>query len=125
MRSVAKTTMLLALMLLAVGSVAGAQVSVGIRIGPPPEPRVLRAQPARPRSDSVWVGGYWYPVGQRYKWHDGYWTRPPYEGARWVEPHHDGQQFFVGYWGGDRGRIEHDHHSDREKDRDDHHDDRR
>ncbi len=21
----------------------------------------------------VWVGGYWYPVGGHYRWHDGYW----------------------------------------------------
>ena len=117
--------MLLALMLLAFGSVVGAQVSVGFRIGPPPRPRVLRVQPPRPGSDFVWVGGYWYPAGQRYRWHDGYWTRPPYEGARWIEPRHDGEQFFVGYWGGDRDRVEHDHRWDREKYRDDRRDDHR
>src|ERR1700674_4931928 len=124
MRSVASRTILLALMLLALGSVAGAQFSVGIRIGPPPRPRVIRVQPPRPGADFVWVGGYWYPAGQRYRWHDGYWTRPPYEGARWIEPHHDGEQFFLGYWGGDRARIEHDHRWDREKYRDDRRDNR-
>jgi hypothetical protein len=71
--------------------------------------------PARPGPDFVWVDGYWYPSGGRYKWHAGYWTRPPYEGARWVAPHHDGQQFFDGYWGGDRGRLEHDHRWDRDR----------
>ena len=119
MRSFGRTTILLALMLLAVEAGVGAQISIGIRIGPPPEPRVIRVQPPRPSSDVVWVDGYWYPVGHRYTWHDGYWTRPPYEGARWVGPHHDGEQFFLGYWGGDRGRIEHDHHWDRKKERDD------
>jgi hypothetical protein len=34
-----------------------------------------------------------------------------------VEPHHDGQQFFEGYWDGDRGRINHDHKWDKGKDR--------
>ncbi len=125
MRIFARTTILLALMLLAVGSVAGAQVSFGIRIGPPPPPRVMRVQPRRPGSDFVWIDGYWYPVGRQYKWHAGYWTRPPYAGANWIGPRHDGQQFFLGYWGGDRGRIEHDHRSDRRKDRDHRRDDRR
>jgi hypothetical protein len=66
----------------------------------------------------MWVEGYWYPVGRRYQWHQGYWTRPPYEGARWVPPRHDGQQFFEGYWEGDRGRFEHDHRWDHDHDRD-------
>src|ERR1700676_3664090 len=98
MRSFGRTTMLLALMLLTLGSVAGAQIS--IRIGPPPRARVERVQPRRPNPESVWVAGYWYPVGQKYTWHPGYWTQPPYQGASWVAPHHDGQQFFQGYWNG-------------------------
>jgi hypothetical protein len=61
-------------------------------------------------------------VSGHYKWHDGYWTRPAYVGAHWVEPHHDGQQFFAGYWDGDHGRVEHDHAGDRGHDRDYHHD---
>ena len=105
-------------MLLACGSVAGAQVSVGIRIGPPPPPRVVHVVPVRPAPEFVWVEGYWYPVGRHYRWHEGYWTRPPYDGARWIAPHHDGAQFFEGYWEGGRGRVEHDHHWDRDHDRD-------
>jgi WXXGXW repeat (2 copies) len=112
------TTTLLAAMLLAGGSAFAAQISVGIRIGPPPAPRGVKVLPRKPGPDFMWVEGYWYPVGRRYVWHAGYWTRPPYEGARWVAPHHDGQQFFAGYWEGDRGRIDHDHHSDRDHDRD-------
>jgi hypothetical protein len=118
MWSLARTTVLLALMLLAVGSAVGAQVELGVRIGPPPQPRVIRVQPASPGADFVWVGGYWYPVGGRYRWHNGYYTRPPYAGATWIAPRHDGQQFFVGYWGGERGRIEHDHRWDRDRGRD-------
>jgi hypothetical protein len=108
---------LLILTLLVGASAAFGQVSVGIRIGAPPPPRIVRVQPGRPGPDYIWVDGYWYPVGGRYRWHDGYWTRPPYAGARWVGPRHDGSQFFVGYWDGDRGRFEHDHRWDREHDR--------
>jgi hypothetical protein len=114
---------LLAVTLLAVGSMFGADLSLGIRIGPPPPPRVVHVRPLAPGPDYVWVEGYWYPVGGRYVWHDGYWTRSPYAGARWVGPHHDGERFFNGYWEGSRGRVEHDHHWDKEHDRDfrDHH----
>jgi hypothetical protein len=108
---------LLVLMLLAAGSMF-AQVSVGIRIGPPPPPRVVRVQPPAPGPEFIWVDGYWYAVGSRYKWHPGYWTRPAYPGARWVAPHHDGERFFDGYWDGDGGRRDHDHRWDRDRNRD-------
>jgi len=103
-------------------SVAHAQVAIGIRIGAPPPPRVVYAQPAQPGPGFIWVEGYWYPVGHHYRWHEGYWTRPPYEGARWVRPHYDRDRYFVGYWDGDRGRVEHDHRWDHGRDRDYHHD---
>ena len=61
---------------------------------------------------------YWYPVKRHYKWHDGYWTQPPYRGARWVAARYDGHLFFEGYWEGSRGRYEHDHRWDRDRDRD-------
>jgi len=114
--------MLLAAMLMGTVSVANAQISLGIRIGPPPAPRVLAVRPVTPGPDYFWVDGYWYPVGGHYRWHGGYWTRPPYEGAHWVVPHHDGQQYFAGYWDGPHGRIEHDHRWDHGHDRDYNHD---
>ena len=117
MKSLMRTT-LFAAILLAAGSAFGAQVSVGIRIGPPPRPRVVRVLPVRPGPEYVWVQGYWHPVGRHYRWLPGYWTRPPYAGARWVVPHHDGHRFFAGYWEGERGRIEHDHRWDRDRNRD-------
>ena len=110
-------TKLIALALLAAACVFG-QISVGIQIGPPPPPRVIRVQPVRPGPDYVWIDGYWYVVDGRYRWHGGYWTLPPYAGARWIGPHHDGRQFFAGYWEGDRGRFDHDHRWDRDHDRD-------
>ena len=105
------------LMLLTGVSVIG-QVSIGISIGPPPPPRVIRVLPPSPGPEFAWIDGYWYPVGRHYKWHAGYWTRRVYPGERWVAPHYDGQRFFNGYWDGDRGRREHDHHWDRHRDRD-------
>ncbi len=117
--------MMLLAMLSVGASASHAQISFGIRIGPPPAPRVVHARPVSPGPDYVWVDGYWYPVGGHYRWHEGYWTRPPYPGAHWVAPHHDGKQFYNGYWDGDRGRFEHDHRWDKDHDRDsdryDHH----
>src|SRR5438477_12274782 len=108
---------LLALVLLA-GTMLSGQISVGIRIGPPPPPRVVRVRPVSPGPEHVWIDGYWYPVGNRYRWHDGYWTRPAYPGARWVAPRHDGERYNNGYWEGERGRRDHDHRWDRDRDRD-------
>lgn len=124
-------SLLASALLLAGAPASSAQISIGINIGPPPPPRVLAVVPASPGPDFVWIGGYWYPDGKHYRWHQGYWTRPPYAGAHWVGPRHEGGQYFVGYWDGDRGRLEHDHHWDKDHDRDrdrwhddrDHHDD--
>jgi hypothetical protein len=110
-------TKLLAFMLLAGGAVFG-QISIGVRIGPPPPARVIRVRPAAPGPGFIWLDGYWYAAGGHYRWHEGYWTRPPYAGAIWVAPHHDGERFFDGYWSGDRGRVEHDHRWDRDRNRD-------
>jgi hypothetical protein len=41
---------------------------------------VVAVHPAAPGPGFTWVDGYWYPVGGHYRWHEGYWTRPPYEG---------------------------------------------
>ena len=105
------------LMLLAAGAVY-AQFSIGVRIGAPPPPRMVRVQPASPGEGYSWIAGYWYPAGGHYKWHDGYWTRPAYAGAHWVEPRHDGERYFEGHWDGDHGQVAHDHRWDRNHDRD-------
>lgn len=111
--------LLLATMLLTAGA-ALAQISVGIRIGAPPPPRVVAVRPAAPGPDYAWVDGYWYPVNGRYVWHQGYWTRAPYAGSHWVAPRHDGHEWFDGYWEGERGRVSHDHRWDKDHDRRDH-----
>jgi hypothetical protein len=97
---------------------AFSQVSVGIVIGAPPPPRVYAVRPVEPGPGYFWIDGYWYPVRGHYVWHGGYWTRPPYEGARWIGPRHDGERFYDGYWDGPRGHFEHDHRWDKEHDRD-------
>ena|SRR5215469_14880922 len=109
---------LFALVVLAAGSALAADVSIGIEIGTPPPPRVVAVLPLAPGPEFVWVQGYWYPEEGRYHWHQGYWTRPPYEGAVWIAPHHDGARYFAGYWEGAHGRFEHDHRWDKDHDRD-------
>ena len=107
---------LLAAMLLTAGLGLAAQFSVGIQIGEPPRPRVLRVRPVSPGPGYNWVDGYWYPVGNRYTWHQGYWTRPPYEGSQWTAPRYEGGMFYQGFWGGDNDRrVEHDHRWDRDR----------
>ena len=109
---------LLAALLLAGGCMFAVDFGIGIRIGPPPPPRVVAVRPPIPGPDFFWVDGYWYPVNGRYVWHEGYWTRPPYAGAHWIAPHHENGEYFQGYWEGDRGRVAHEHRWDREHDRD-------
>ena len=109
---------LLSLMLLAGSPVLNAQVSLGIQIGAPPRPHVIRVRPDPPGPGYVWVEGYWYPVRGRYVWHRGYWTRPPYGGAAWVGPRYEDRRYYHGYWEGEHGRYEHDHRWDRERERD-------
>jgi hypothetical protein len=104
----------LALTLLVAGAAFG-QLFVGIKIGRPPRARVVVQTPS-PGEGYSWIGGYWYPVGGHYRWHDGYWTRPAYVGAHWVEPHHDGKLYYDGYWDGDHGKFAHDHAWDKDHD---------
>jgi hypothetical protein len=111
---------LLVLVLFASAALFG-QVSLGVRIGPPPPPRVM-VQGVSPGPGYSYVGGYWYPVSGHYRWHQAYWTRPPYEGAVWVGPNHDGTMYYNGHWEGAHGRVEHDHRWDRNHDRDYRHD---
>ena len=105
----------LLMLLIATGTVLSAQISVGIRIGPPPVMRMERMNGRSPGANYMWIDGYWYPERNRYKWHKGYWTRAPYAGARWNAPRHDGQQFFDGYWSKDQDRFSHDHRWDRDR----------
>jgi hypothetical protein len=117
-------TLTMSVFFFALAATAHAQFNVGIRIGEPPAPRAYRV-PARPGPDYIWVEGYQYPQGSHYAWHNGYWTRPPYEGAYWVAPYHDDGQYFAGRWEGSRGNVAHDHRWDRSRQRDERRDSRR
>jgi hypothetical protein len=117
-------TLAISALLLVPASAAHAQISFGIHIGPPPAPRAYRVPP-QPGPDYMWVEGYYYPQGSHYVWHDGYWTRPPYEGAYWVDPYHVGGQYYPGRWEGSRGNITHDHRWDKGKQRDERREPRR
>jgi hypothetical protein len=118
MKNLLKTLPFLVL-LLAAAPPASAQVSFQVNIGPPPAWRPSRIGP-QPGPDYTWIDGYWYPVGRRWVWHAGYWTRPPYPGAYWIQPYHDGRQFVPGYWENERGRWDHDHRWDKRRERDEH-----
>jgi len=124
MRKKLLPTLALSALLFAPASVAQAQISFGIRIGEPPAPRAYRV-PRQPSLDNVWVEGYWYPQGSHYRWHDGYWTRAPYEGAYWVEPYYVRGEYFAGRWEGSRGNVAHDHRWDRDQRRDERREPRR
>lgn len=111
-------TVAIAAVLLAPGFTASAQVSFGIRVGqPPPPPRAYRV-PRQPGPDYEWVEGYWYPQNGRWAWHNGYWTRPPYDGAYWAAPYYDHGEYFEGRWEGQRGPVNHNHEWDRSRERD-------
>ena len=110
-------TLVLGTILLVPAAAANAQVSFGVHIGEPPAPRAYRV-PARPGPDYEWVEGYQYPQGGHYRWHNGYWTRPPYQGAYWVQPYHVDGQYYPGRWEGERGVIGHDHRWDSRRERD-------
>jgi len=117
MRQVLQAVSISAL-LLAFAPAAHAQVSFDVRIGPPPPaPRAYRV-PRQPGPDYVWVEGYWYPENGQYRWHNGYWTLPPYPDAYWVAPYYERDQYYTGHWEGSRGDVHHDHAWDRGGQRD-------
>lgn len=69
------------------------------RFGPPP-PRgamVQRSYPGR-----VWIPGYQRWTGNRYRWVEGRWVRPPRPGQVWVPghraPRRGGYVWVEGYW---------------------------
>lgn len=104
-------------LLLASASAAQAQITFGIHVGEPPAPRVYRVPP-QPGPDYQWIEGYQYLQGGQYRWHDGYWSRPPFAGAYWVAPYYNRGEYFAGHWEGGRANVAHDHQWDRGDQRD-------
>ena len=81
---------------------ASAQVGIGVTIGEPPPPLRYEARPPAPGVGFVWTDGFYEPYGGAYRWHAGYWQRPPFEGGYYVHPHWDrypdGWHMHEGYW---------------------------
>lgn len=95
---------ILALLLLATPAVF-ARWFVGVGIGAPyavyaapPPPPVYYAPPPAPGYGYAWVGGYYHPYHRAWRWHGGYWARPPYRGAIWVAPRYHRGYWYRGYW---------------------------
>ena len=107
---------LLAALILTAG-IGFAQFSVGVHIGEPPRPRVVRVRPNAPGPGYTWVDGYWYPVNGRYVWREGFWRRPPHREDHWIAPRHDGSRWFEGYWTNDRDSKHRDYDRDRDRHR--------
>ena len=64
----------------------------------------------------MWIDGYWYPNARnKYIWHNGYYTRPPYQGALWIGPRYESRQYYQGYWANDNRQFGHDHRWDGDK----------
>jgi hypothetical protein len=106
-----KMKLLVLLALFSASAFAETRFSIGVNIGgypgyypggyyvaaPPPPPPVYYVPPS-PGRGYVWVSGFYYPVGPRYEWRQGYWTRPPRGHVRWVAPRYRQGRYFAGYW---------------------------
>lgn len=80
---------------------ASAQVSIGVRLGPPPPAR-YEAIPPSPGRYYRWDAGHWVVRGGRWVWVGGRYVRG-YAGGRWVPGHYrmtpQGYQVWVpGHW---------------------------
>ena len=97
-------TKLLGVMLLAGGSLfAETRFSVGIGLGGygyAAPPVVAYAAPY-PDYDE-WIDGYWYQVGPRRLWRDGYWGRRSH-GRGYVAPRFEGNRYGNSYRGNGSG----------------------
>ena len=106
---------LLTLALAAFATTAAAHAQVGVYIGRTPPPLRYETRPPVPGPGDSWIDGYYEPWQGGYRWHGGYWGRPPYAGAYWVHPHYDhydrGWAYHEGYWGHD-DRHAYEHHWD-------------
>lgn len=90
----------MALLLLALPGLAGAQISVSILIAPPDLPP--DEQPPVPQDGYVWTPGYWEYAQGAYYWVPGQWLEPPQPDLLWTPGYwqwNDGQyQWSPGYW---------------------------
>jgi hypothetical protein len=102
MRVAAVRSILFALMMMAIGSVASAQIGVQISIAPPALP--VYEQPVCPGDGYIWTPGYWaYAEDGGYYWVPGTWIIAPEVGFLWTPGYWGwGNGFYAfhdGYWG--------------------------
>jgi len=84
------------------GQTSQAQVSISVRIGPPPLP--VYVQPPCPVDGYLWQPGYWaYDPIDGYYWVPGEWVAPPDPGYLWTPTWWGWDNgvylFHAGYWG--------------------------
>ena len=117
-------TLALSVLLFAPASASSAQVSIGIRIGEPPPPRVYRSPYApAPSLCGSKATGIHRADNTRGTTATGRGRRT--RARTWVEPYHVGGQYYAGRWEGSRAPLLHDHRWDREKRRDERREPRR
>jgi hypothetical protein len=81
---------------------SAAQLSISVRIGPPPLP--VYDQPLCPGDGYIWTPGYWaYDPANGYYWVPGTWVLAPAPGLLWTPGYWGwggaGFLWHVGYWG--------------------------
>jgi hypothetical protein len=101
MRMAAVRSILIAFFMLAMGSLAQAQIGVSINIAPPALP--VYEQPVCPGDGYLWTPGYWAYGDDGYYWVPGTWVEAPEVGYLWTPPYWGwgggGYLFHAGYWG--------------------------
>ena len=125
--SMFKQTVIFGAVAAALVTPAWSQISVYIGVAPPPIR--IEAPPPPPEPTLVWIGGFWAPQGEHYRWVPGHYARPPYPGAYWSGPHYVHEARGWHYREGSWGREDHDHEHGhghayghyKDKDRDDDH----
>ena len=88
---------------LALSTTVGCAVRGYGRYGPPPPPPPPHEAMVRgSHGGRVWVPGYYRWTGNRYRWVEGRWMRPPRHGQVWVPgyraPRRGGYVWVEGYW---------------------------
>ena len=89
-----------ALVVLAGGGAAQAQVSLPVKIAPPA--RKVEIQPPRPSDFHSWMPGHWRWIGGTWVWARGKWLESPAPGTYWQpgfwEPRPYGYVWVPGGW---------------------------
>ena len=103
-----KSKLLILMVLASASAFAASHFSIGVNIGgpvyggyyvaAPPPPAPVYYAPPSPGFGYAYVPSYYYPVGGRYEYRRGYWTRPLRGRTVWVAPRYHGNRYYAGYW---------------------------